>query len=119
MPLQRPEDAFLELDDDGKPYSVYYGKCFTRNICFLIEQALRITGDAEGAAARCHKKACRKSGACHLTVNLAGDAHCGAGITDSMMDKAGLMLYFVAHIGIKARDVPPSPPGAEGGRSRA
>jgi hypothetical protein len=108
----------MELDDDGKPYSVTYGKCFSRNICHLIEQALRIAGEAEGAPARCHKRACRRSGDCHLTVNRDGDGHCGAGISDAMMDKAGLMLYFVAHIGIMARDVPPSHRVEEGGRAR-
>jgi hypothetical protein len=92
------------LDDDGQPYCITYGKCFTRNIVCLIEHAMRIAAEDEGAPARCRKKACRKSGGCHFEMNLNGDGYCGAGITRAMKDKAVLMLYFVAHIGITAKD---------------
>jgi hypothetical protein len=102
--MPRPEDAFLTLDDDGKPYSVMYGKCFTHNIVCLIEHAMRIAAESEGAPARCRKKGCRSSGRCHLKMKLTGDGYCGAGITDSMMDKGVLMLHFLAHVGRTARD---------------
>jgi hypothetical protein len=104
MPAPRPEDAFLTLDDDGQPYSVMYGKCFTHNIILLIEHAMRIAAASEGAPARCRKKACRSSDTCHLKMNLDGDGYCGAGITQSMQDKAVLMLHFLAHVGMTARE---------------
>jgi hypothetical protein len=37
-------------------------------------------------------------------MKLDGDGYCGAGITDSMMDKGVLMLHFLAHVGRTARD---------------
>ena len=102
-PAPCPQDAFLSLDDDGEPYSIYYGRCFSRNILFLIEQAMRIAGEAEGAPGRCRQKSCRKDGRCHFRMNRDGDGFCGAGITPGMKDKAVLMLHFLCHVGRTAR----------------
>lgn len=102
--MPAPKDAYLDLDDDGQPYSITYGKCFSRNIICLIEHAMRIAADSEGAPARCRERGCRSSGACHLRMKLNGDGYCGAGVTDSMMDKGVLMLHFLAQVGRIARD---------------
>jgi hypothetical protein len=89
-------------DEDG-PYSITYGRCFPRSIRFLIGEAMRIAGDADGAPSRCRQKVCRKSGKCHFKVNREGDGFCGGGITQDMKDKAVLMLYFLCHVGRRAR----------------
>lgn len=102
MPV--PQDAYLDLDDDGQPYSITCGKCFSHNIILLIEHAMRIAAESEGAPARCREKGCRLSRRCDLRMKLDGDGYCGAGITDSMMDKGMLMLHFLAHVGRIARD---------------
>ena len=91
------------VEEPPEPYCITYGRCVPRNARFIVQEAMRIASDADGAPARCRQKSCRKSGHCHFQVERNGDGVCNGGIRKETMDKAVLMLAFVAHIGRTAR----------------
>jgi hypothetical protein len=90
-------------DDSDEPYCITYGRCVPTNVRFVIQEAMRVASDADGAPSRCRRKSCRKSGHCHFEVERNGDGVCKGGIRRETMDKAVLMLFFLAHIGRTAR----------------
>ena len=66
-----------------------------REINELLVIAMRVSLAANGAPARCRKKACKSTGRCHFVIASNGDGVCPGGIGEASLDQAAHMVHFL------------------------
>ena len=95
MPDTSPDAFAKTLGETGKDI----GPFISTRLREVMQLAMQLSATERGVPRRCRKKSCQRSGCCSMTIDKAGDGHCGGGIDRATMRQAAVMLQFLGRLG--------------------
>ena len=91
---KRPRDT-IQAQRESRARRVFSAAVFRNWVSGMVWQpALHFASTANGAPARCQRRACQQTGRCHISTDGPEPLSCGGGLADETLVEAARMATF-------------------------